>query len=44
MPHAINEIYHKLSKSQQLGEENSMACSGPHLSQKPSLSERDPLA
>jgi len=37
MPHAINEIYHKLSNSQQLGEENSIACSRPHLSQKPSL-------
>jgi len=37
MPHAINGIYHKLRNSQQLSEENSMACSGPCLSQKPSL-------
>jgi len=37
MPHTINRIYHKLSNSQQPGEENSMACSGPRLSQKPSL-------
>jgi len=37
MPHAINGIYHKLSNSQQLGEENSMACSRPSLSQKPLL-------
>ena len=37
VPHAINGIYHKLSNSKQLGEENSMACSGSRLSQKPSL-------
>ena len=37
VPHAINRIYRKLSNSKQLGEENSMACSGSRLSQKPSL-------